>query len=234
MSTDLHTLSGAYVVDALSADEARQFATHLEQCEACRQEVRELQEAAARMGAAEATAPPASLKARVLAAADQQPQLPPKVTSLETRRRRPWLPRIAAAAAAVVVVAGGAFGVSQLGGDDQSPLASGVSQVFSADDHHETKVSTKYGEVRVATSPSRNEMAVDARGLEPLDAGRVYQVWSIQGTRHDPVVVLGGDVRGASMAMPTKGTTVAITVEPAGGSKQPTTEPIVTVDPASV
>ena len=234
MSTDLHTLSGAYVVNALSAEEARLFDTHLEQCEACRQEVRELQEAAARMGAAEATAPPASLKARVLAAADQQAQLPPKVTSLDAKRRKPWLARVAVAAAAVVVVAGGAIGVSQLGGEDEAPLATGVTQVFQADDHHETKVSTEYGEVRVATSPSRNEMAVDARGLEPLDAGKVYQVWSIQGARHDPVVVLGGDVRGASMAMPSEGTTVAITVEPAGGSKQPTTEPIVTVDPASV
>jgi anti-sigma-K factor RskA len=235
MSTDLHTLSGAYAVDALSEEEARSFEKHLEQCEACRQEVRELQEAAARLGASESQQPPASLKDRVLAAADQQPQLPPKVTSLEARRRRPWLTRVAAAAAAVVVVAGGAFGIAQLGGDDdEAPLASGVSQVFTAQDHHEAKVSTKYGEVRVATSPSRNEMAVDARDLKPLDAGKVYQVWSIQGTRHDPVVVLGGDVRGASMAMPSKGTTVAITVEPAGGSKQPTTEPIVTVDPASV
>ena len=36
------------------------------------------------------------------------------------------------------------------------------------------------------------------------------------------------------MAMPSAGTTVAITVEPSGGSEQPTTRPIVTVDPATV
>jgi len=35
MSTDLHTLSGAYAVDALSDDEARLFDTHLEGCPAC-------------------------------------------------------------------------------------------------------------------------------------------------------------------------------------------------------
>jgi anti-sigma-K factor RskA len=234
MSTDLHTLSGAYAVDALSAEEAQLFDKHLEECQACRDEVRELQAAAARLGAAEAIAPPAALRARVLAAADQQPQLPPRVTPVEAVRRTSWLPRLAVAAAAAVLVAAGAIGISQIGGDDEPPMAAGVTQVFKAKDHHEAKVSTEYGEVRVATSPSRNEMAVDARDLEPLDGGRVYQVWSIRGTEQDPVVVLEGDVRGASMAMPGEGTTVAITVEPAGGSKVPTSEPIVTVDPGAV
>ncbi len=234
MSTDLHTLSGAYAVDALSAEEAQRFDKHLEECESCRVEVRELQAAAARMGAAEAVRPPAALKARVLAAADQQAQLPPKVTPIEAVRRRPWMTRAAVAAAAAVVVAGGAVGVSQLRGDDEAPLAAGVTQVFDAQDHREAKVSTDYGEVRVATSPSRNEMAVDARDLKPLGDGKVYQVWSIRGAEQDPVIVLADDVRGASMPMPGEGTTVAITIEPEGGSKVPTTEPIVTVDPRAV
>jgi anti-sigma-K factor RskA len=36
------------------------------------------------------------------------------------------------------------------------------------------------------------------------------------------------------MGMPRPGTEVAITVEPAGGSQRPTTEPIVQVDPSTV
>jgi anti-sigma-K factor RskA len=36
------------------------------------------------------------------------------------------------------------------------------------------------------------------------------------------------------MALPTNGTTVAITVEPAGGSPAPTTKPIVQLDPDKV
>ncbi|MCW2609426.1 MAG: hypothetical protein JWM15_672, partial [Cryptosporangiaceae bacterium] len=40
--------------------------------------------------------------------------------------------------------------------------------------------------------------------------------------------------KGKVMAIPTYGTSVAITVEPAGGSKHPTTEPIVQLDPQSV
>ena len=39
MSSDLHTLSGAYALNALSAEEAEQFQRHLEACPACTQEV---------------------------------------------------------------------------------------------------------------------------------------------------------------------------------------------------
>ena len=36
------------------------------------------------------------------------------------------------------------------------------------------------------------------------------------------------------MGLPAKGTQVAVTVEPKGGSEQPTTDPIVEVDPNAV
>lgn len=234
MSTDLHTLSGAYAIDALSAEEAQLFDTHLEQCQACRDEVRELQEAAARMGAGEAVVPPAALKARILAAADQQPQLPPKVTSIRTARSRRWTSQLVAAAAAVVLVVGVGIGVLQGQRDDSGVLSATVSQVFQASDAHTKTVSTDHGTLTVATSPSLGRMAVDTDGLQPLTSQQVYQMWAI----HDGTptsVGLVDDVRaGKAMAMPSSGTTVAITVEPAGGSEQPTGKPIVTVDPQAV
>lgn len=234
MSTDLHTLSGAYALDALSAEEAAAFESHVKDCPACQVEIAELRSAAARMGESEAAVPPASLKARVLAAADQVPQQPPKVTSLDAVRRRGWLPKLAVAAAAAVIVAGGAIGISQLAGDDDAPLATGVTQVFSAPDAHTAEVTTDRGVVRVATSTGRNEMAVDATGLDELGAKQVYKVWSIAGGQPSLVVVLDGEVKGASMPLPAPGTQVAITVEPDNDSDQPTTDPIVAVDPATV
>ena len=234
MSTDLHTLSGAYAVDALSVEEAEQFRTHLEACSACRQEVRELREAAAQLGAVEALAPPAALKARVLAAADRMPQKPPKVGALDTRRRRRLALRIAAAAAAVVVVAGGAIGLSQINDDADGPLGDGVTQVFEAGDARTAEVDTSHGAVRVATSPGRGEMAVDTSDLRPLDSEHVYQLWSVVDGSPTSVAVLQEPDAGASMPMPASGTQVAITVEPAGGSDQPTTDPIVEVDPTAV
>jgi anti-sigma-K factor RskA len=234
MTTELHTLSGAYVLDALTAEEAAAFRTHLDACPACRQEVRELRAAAARMGASEALAPPDRLRGRVLEAADRMPQLPPRVRGTGPGHGSGWRPRLLAAAAAVVLVVGAAVGIGQLRHDDTPRLAAGVVQVFQAPDARTAEVSTPKGVLRVATSPSKGEMAVDTSALAPLDDKHVYQLWAIaDGAMTSAGLVHDKDV-GAHMAMPARGTEVAITVEPKGGSERPTTKPIVRVDPSKV
>jgi anti-sigma-K factor RskA len=89
------------------------------------------------------------------------------------------------------------------------------------------------GRIRVATSPGLDQMAVDTDELPPLDEDRVYQLWAIRDGTISSVGVLEPD-RGVAMAMPTSDTEVAITVEPAGGSEQPTTEPIMRVNPSQL
>jgi anti-sigma-K factor RskA len=238
MSTDLHTLDGAYAIDAVSAEECTAFRTHLADCQACRDEVRELRDAAAQMGASEALRAPDHLRARVLAAVDQTPQLPPVVTPLSrgtTQARRFSRPRMLIAAAAAVVVAGVGIGIAQVTHRDEPVMAASVSKVFQAPDAHRATVSTANGgRLTVATSASLGKMAVETDRLPRLGERQVYQIWAV----HDGVMVSQGTVAdvgdGAAMAMPGKGTEVAITIEPAGGSEQPTTKPIVTVDPSSV
>jgi anti-sigma-K factor RskA len=235
MSTDLHTLSGAYALHALSPEEAEEFQKHLADCAVCRQEVQELQAAAATMGASEALAPPAHLRAKILSAADQTPQLPPRVapvTDLASRRRGL---RFLAAAAAVVLVALGAVGITQLQQDEpESRLATGVVRVFQAEDANTaTMETTNGGKISVATSPGLNEMAVDTDELPKLDEEHVYQLWAIQDGTVSPVLVLEPE-KGAFMEMPGEGTEVAITIEPSGGSEQPTTDPIMQVAPSEV
>jgi anti-sigma-K factor RskA len=236
MSIDLHTLAGAYAIDALSPAEAEAFTKHLDECPACRDEVRELQEAAARMGASEATAPPSALKARILAAADQQPQLPPTVTHLDQRPRRRWAPRLAGIAAAVVLLAGAVFGVSRLLDQEEPPVAANpVSQVFTAPDAHVKTVRTSDGHVlRVATSPESGRMALATKSLGRLKDERVYQMWAVHNNRVTSIGVIDNLSRGKVMPIPTSGTTVAITVEPEGGSRQPTSAPIVEMDPRDI
>lgn len=239
MSTDVHTLSGAYALNALGPEEAAEFRRHLDGCPACREEVRELQSAVARMGASEAVAPPAHLKHRILAAADRTPQEPP---ARATSRGRPtaesrgprWAPWLAAAAAAVVVVGGGAFGVQAMLSDDP-PLNQGVVRVFEAQDALTATVDTEDGgELTVAVSASRNEMAVDTRELPALDEDHVYQLWAVRGEEMVSAAILTDPEVGAAMVMPDEETQVAVTVEPAGGSERPTTAPIVQVDPYEV
>lgn len=237
MSTELHTLSGAFALHALSPEEAEQFRRHLEECAVCRQEVRELQAAAAAMGQAEAVAPPAHLRQRVLAAADRTPQQPPRTgggTVVEVPPHR-WGRRMMMAAAAIVLVAAGAVGIAQIGGEsEQVQLAEGVVKVFEADDAQTATMETENGgRISVAASPGLNQMAVDTDELPALDEEHVYQLWSVQGQQMQSVAVLEPE-KGASMEMPGPDTEVAITVEPLGGSAQPTTQPIMQVNPSQI
>ncbi|HEX8508523.1 MAG TPA: anti-sigma factor [Propionibacteriaceae bacterium] len=243
MSIDLHTLSGAYAIDALSPAEAEEFEKHLDDCPACRDEVRELQSAAARMGAGEATAPPPSLKARVLAAADQQPQLRPKVSAIESRRPRRWAPRVAAAvgglAAAAILAVAALGGIDWPGGGQtpsSPPLAGNeVSQVFEASDAHVATMRTADGHrLTVATSLESGQMAIKTRTLAELKGDRVYQMWAKHNGRVTSVGLIEDLRTGKVMPIPTYGTTVAITVEPEGGSKKPTNPPIVEMDPQAI
>ena len=273
MTTDVHTLSGAYALDALSDEEAADFREHLAGCQACRDEVRELRNAAALMGAATWAAPPPALRRRVLTLADRTPQIPPARTAgtqtpsgpsapsapsapdsteagapqpvpgdeLSTRRtarrdRSRWRTWAASVAAAVVLIGGGAVGARALmDGPSQDGLTVAAARVFSADDARTATVGTENGgRLTVGVSDSLDEMAVDARDLPKLDGQHVYQVWSVHDGRSTSAALLNDLDGGAAMGIPSDGAQVALTVEPKGGSEQPTTDPVVVVDPAQV
>lgn len=74
---ELHTLVGAYVMDAVTDAERVRFARHLAACAECRAEIRELQETAAQLGTAEAMQPRPELKSQTIRAASRISQLPP-------------------------------------------------------------------------------------------------------------------------------------------------------------
>ena len=77
MNAALHNLTGAYAAQALADTERVSFERHLDACPGCAQEVRELAEITARLGAAVATAPPPGLWDRVRAEALATRQVPP-------------------------------------------------------------------------------------------------------------------------------------------------------------
>ena len=83
----LHTLVGAYVMDAVTEKDRAGFERHLLTCEQCREDVRGLREAAAHLAEA-AAVPPASRAARADAqAAERIRQLPPVVPGEQAGRR---------------------------------------------------------------------------------------------------------------------------------------------------
>src|SRR6202167_558866 len=103
---DLHSLTGAYALDALEGGAERErFARHLSRCQSCASEVRGFREVATAMAfAAAAAAPPPEMRAQVLTAVAHTRQLPPEVkTHARPKRARvwvPWVPWLSGAVAA--------------------------------------------------------------------------------------------------------------------------------------
>jgi Anti-sigma-K factor rskA/Putative zinc-finger len=262
MNPEQHTLTGAYAVGALTGDERAAFESHLAECAECAQEVRELDATAARLGAAEETAPPPRMRAAVLARISEVRQLPPDADGdgglprkhgdpggghgpgaipLQGRRRRPgrpfstWISSIAAAVLLAVAIALGAVSVNLYRDLDHLRAQSGeVSRVLAAPDAR--TVSDPVGGAgqssrgSVVFSEQLDSAVFAATGLPAPPDGRTYQLWFVgaDGARSAGLFhpdangqvtqVLDGDL-GAAQA-------VAFTVEPAGGSEQPTSQPL--------
>jgi anti-sigma factor RsiW len=238
---DLHALSGAYALDALdSPAERERFARHLSRCPSCANEVRGLREVATALAfAATAEAPP-GLRGRVLTAAARTRQLPPEVSSHRTRARAtpalPWVPWLSGAVALASIAVAVFFGLAQSHTQDELNQARAQNQalsvVLSAPRVQVlSQVSAQGGTAIVVLAAERHELAVVTTGLPALPPGQVYQLWLIGKTKTTSAGLLPAAKSGRTPAILAtglvKGDTLGLTVEPAPGSPQPTTKPIV-------
>lgn len=80
---DIHSLSGAYVVDAVDDVERARFEAHLAGCSQCQSEVASLRAAATELSSTTVAPPPPSLRASVLQGISSVRPLPPEVASEE-------------------------------------------------------------------------------------------------------------------------------------------------------
>jgi len=234
---EMHTLSGAFALDAVSDLERAEFARHLEQCESCAQEVAELRATAARLGAAMEEEPPAALKARVLAAMHATRQVPPRTrTGSHERHRRVsrtprWAVIVAGAAAVVGLAIGGVFGGLALTKQQQlstaqqqldqvkqqyAPLAEMLSAPDAKASHGDAKVG---GGATLVSSRSLNRVMLVDTGLPAQTSGQVYQAWLMTGTGAPrPAGLLTGDRAPVVIDSIGNADHVALSVEQAGGS----------------
>lgn len=248
---DAHALAGAYALDALDTAERDQFERHLRGCRACQAEVRGFAATAASLARATAAEPPPGLKERVLAAAAVTRQLPPEVTVAaadEPRRRReraapatrsPWMPRLALAVGGGGLVAAAALGYVTVSAQNQVATSQAQSQelaaVLTAPDAHITSGATSAGgTATVVASPSEGKMVFTSSGMQALPPSKVYQMWFVgPGNTRSAGLVPPASSAGNGSTPPVlasgleSGDKVAVTVEPAGGTSQPTTTPIV-------
>jgi len=238
VTADIHTLAGAYAVNALPPDERADFEAHLDGCAACSQEVAELQETVARLGLAIAQDPPSQLRARVLAQADRVRQLPPQLPvapPLSGSARPRWLRGVVATAAAVVVALAISLGLLTEELRDRLTEARATEQriaaVLNADDVLTRRAPMSGGgQAALAVSPSRDVAVLLGSGIPAPPDGRTYQLWLIGPQGQTSAGLLEPNPDGHVTRVATGELAdvhqVALTVEPAGGSQQPTSDPV--------
>lgn len=258
---DAHQLSGAYVLDALSAAEADSMETAMRSSEDLRSEVAELTDTAVLLGLAVPPVEPSDLlRERLLALVDVTPQLPPlpAVAELDERaepesevglhpgpeRRgvvtigpRRWFTRpsgvLAAAAAIALLIGGGVLVQRVIVPSPEQAEASRFAALSSAPDlEHQQAAVAGGGIATVSWSDQQRTAAVVLAGERAAPSGKVMQVWCLDGDTATSAGVYQpaqGHTYEMLQCFPQSGDRVGVTVEPAGGSKQPTTEPIATV-----
>jgi anti-sigma-K factor RskA len=237
---DLHSLSGAYALDALEPGAERdRFTRHLSRCQSCASEVRGFREVATALAFATAAEPPAELRDRVLAAAARTRQQPPEVrTHARPRRARsrvPWVPWLSGVVATASIVVAVLFGFAQAHTQDELNQVraenQAISLLLSAPKAKLLTYPVTHGGVAtVVLAADRHELAVVTTGLPALPPGKVYQLWLIGKPTITSAGLLPPAKDGQTPAVlatgVVKGDALGLTVEPAGGSAQPTTKPI--------
>ncbi|WP_062214056.1 anti-sigma factor domain-containing protein [Streptomyces sp. NBRC 109706] len=231
-----HTLSGAYVLNAVSDEERSRFERHLRRCDACAREVAELAETAGRLGVAAARVPPPAMREVVLRRIGAVRQEPPAGL---VRRLAPRLSRFALAACLAAALAGTTVWQWQQAEQARERVAraerqaDALARVLAAPDARITTGGLPGGgTATVVVSPGHDQAAFLASGLPEPPADRVYQLWFDDAGTMRPAGLL--DPAAANSALLMDGRVdgaggMGITVEPSGGSPQPTTRPLATM-----
>lgn len=249
---DLHSLAAPYALDALEPGERHRFEKHLRTCAICAAEVRALSEDAARLAWSTAAAPPAAMRDRVLAAVRSTPQespgresarahaaqLPPHVWGTQppprnrAPRTRPFFVPFATATAAAALVVASLFAVQadrtqdQL--DAQRERASEIANVLAAPDARASTGEDAEGRTIEWSPASAGRAVVTLSGYGDPPGGRVHQLWLMRpDVQPRSLGLFDADTPLVASGLDKSATSLAVTVEPDGGSPQPTSQPVV-------
>jgi anti-sigma-K factor RskA len=195
MTTEqLHDLTAAYALDALDGDERAAYESHLRDCDDCRAELASLDETVGVLAYATEGPTPPAGLRERIVSAARAE--PPKVVALRPRRTRLYAAvAVAAAACAALAIA---LPLMLTGGGGGKRLALTLQPTGAA------------------------QLAVS--GFDRAPAGKIYEVWIVNGQAVPAAVFTGGARTVLMLAGPVpKGATVAVTLERAPRAPQPTT-----------
>ncbi|WP_225822169.1 anti-sigma factor [Streptomyces naphthomycinicus] len=182
--------------------------------------------------------PPAGQGARRLPPHVWGVQPPPGHT--RTPRTRPLFVPFATATAAAALVVASLFAVQAHRTGDrlaaEQARAREIAHVLAASDARAARGEDARGRsIGVIASASEREAVVTLSGYGTPPGGRVHQLWLMR-PRAQPrsLGLLAGDTPLVAKGIDTSSTSLAVTVEPDGGSAQPTSQPIVQLTLKSV
>jgi anti-sigma-K factor RskA len=215
----------AYMLGSLEPEEARSFQDHLAGCERCQARERWLRASVELLpSTVEQIEPPPALRARLIETvrSEAAAETEPSTRAPRTRSRlSDWfgsfsLRPAAALAGVLLILAAGVAGYALRGGDEGS---SSVAVQPTAEAPKARGTLVRDGDraiLRVSNLPQRK--------------GRVYEVWLVQKGNPVPSALFQVDRNGSgSAAIPgglDRATQVMVSSEPAGGSDQPTSMPV--------
>lgn len=217
---ELRSLIPAYVLGAVPDDEMGEVRAHIVSCDECMAEADGYADAAESLAlAARAEEPPAGFAARVMErAVGARPQVQAR------RGVAAWWPRLAAGLAAAALIVMGALWI--VARDDLAEQRELVAALVRSDDGMRLRGA---GAVAIVV-PGDDGAVFVVDGLDAAPEGRDYQLWFLDdGTPASAGVFdVSGDVAVVETGHSLDGVDgAAVTVEPDGGSPEPTTDPLV-------
>lgn len=230
----LHDLTGAYALDALDPDEAREYEGHLAHCARCRADLAALGGTATALAyAADGPEPPAGLRDRILVTAAAERE---NVVPLRPRWAVPAAVTAVVAVAATVVLAIWATSLSNRLGNERDARQAQERAAAIVGDPAARRVGIEGGRGTLVVTPT-GQGALVLSGLNRAPDGKTYEAWVAQGGSPKAAGTFdggGGDVTSVALARPVPdGATVMVTVEKRGGVDLPTQMPFVTVKNSS-
>lgn len=241
---DLIELAPAYGLDAVDEEHRREIDRAVEQAHPdVRTEfantVRDTRETMAAQSATTAAQPPEHLLSRIMdllpAETDSAAVAPPAPTSLADARarRRNRMLAVVGSAAAAVVIAIGTVTVIQSRSTTSEPV---TAQIMAADDVRTAVAPIETGgSATLVYSKETNAAMLVMNDVTPPESGSVYQMWLIGGSENpESVGIMDQQAMGPSTTAVIENLDQAqklgFTVEPTGGSPQPTSDPFAAID----
>lgn len=210
---EIESLLGAFVLNAVDPLEYRRVEKHLASCGECAREVALLQGPAAEL-------------ALLPGAESNADDLVERITAALPWRPRRVMTRLTAGIAAVAVAAAGFLGASLV--QERNERRQLLDVLAVAD--RTVRLQPKPGfEGKGKLYVAGNRVALVLEQVPDPGSGRTYQLWAVADAKPRSMAVVGaGEQVTEVLVWKGRADVFAVTIEPAGGSPAPTTDPVLT------